>query len=70
MSIFKDKFSMSRDASMKMAPPDNPLPPLGLDGPDTTIGTSMTLREFHDTRRAGDEMSVRNLSRPRRGHDY
>lgn len=37
---------------------------------DYSSRTSQSLRALRESRMADDNMSVRNLDRPRRGHDY
>lgn len=59
--LFEDKSAMPGNAHVRMA--SNP--PFS-DGPVLVIQTLQERRAD----RADDAMSVRNLSRPRRGHDY
>ena len=62
MNIFEDKTKQSGDPDIRfadstVAPSDNP------------VRTAQTLRQLYNSRMADDAMSVRNVARPRRGHD-
>ncbi len=59
--LFEDKSAMPDNAHIRMA--SNPPPS------DAPVRVIQTLQERRSDR-ADDAMSVRNLSRPRRGHDY
>ena len=61
MSIFEDKSGMPGNADVTMASGGPP--------PDKPVLVIQTMQERRSDR-ADDAMSVRNLSRPRRGHDY
>ncbi len=65
MSVFEDKSAMPDNANIRMASDR------ALGGPpsDAPVRVCQTLQERRADR-ADDAMSVRNLSRPRRGHDY
>ncbi len=62
--LFEDKSGMPGNADVTMASDR-------LGGPpnDKPVLVIQTMRERRSDR-ADDAMSVRNLSRPRRGHDY
>jgi len=62
-NLFDDKTPMPGNADVIMATPDS-------KAVDTSVLICQTLRELHVSRRADDGQGVRNLVRPRRGHDY
>ncbi len=59
--LFEDKSVMPDNANIKRAP--------SVATSDAPVRVSQTLQERYADR-ADDAMSVRNLSRPRRGHGY
>ncbi len=63
MSVFEDKSAMPDNANIRMASDRVFGPPS-----DAPVRVCQTLQERRADR-ADDAMSVRNLSRPRRGHD-
>jgi hypothetical protein len=63
--IFEDKTTQSGDPDIKFSESYTTV-----GRRDDPVRTAQTLRQFYNSRRADDAMSVRNLSRPRRGHDY
>lgn len=62
--IFEDKSAMPENANVTMASDRMFGPPS-----DAPVRVIQTMKERRADR-ADDAMSVRNLSRPRRGHDY
>ncbi len=67
--LFEDKSAMPDNANIQMAFDRTDFigpPPLRSDAP---VRVCQTLQERRADR-ADDAMSVRNVSRPRRGHDY
>ena len=59
--LFEDKSAMPDNANIKRAP--------SATSSDAPVRVSQTLNARYADR-ADDAMSVRNLSRPRRGHGY
>jgi hypothetical protein len=68
--LFEDKSAMPGNANIKMASDAVTFPLTKASvASDKPVRVSQTLNERYADR-ADDAMSVRNLSRPRRGHDY
>jgi hypothetical protein len=63
--LFEDKSAMPGNANIQMASDRTFAGPLT----DKPVRVIQTMQERRSDR-ADDAMSVRNLSRPRRGHDY